>query len=609
MNKVGFFKSIHFKFALIYILLILVAMQVIGVYFVRKLENYLEENFTISISERTKILIYSIEQEMVKDRTDKNAPLLEEDIQRLLQDFTSDNFTEVQVIDNKSRIIGTSNPYKKVLVGKRTTEVIVKRTLLGGSFENKKMVDPNTGEILKIFTFPVRSNNEIIGAVYVSASMKNVYNQMEQINGILATGTVIALIITAGLGILLARTITRPMSDMRKQALAMARGDFSRKVKIYGRDEIGQLAFTFNNLTQKLKKAQLKTEEERKKLSSVLAHMTDGVIAADSQGLIILMNDQAEKMLHVSRETVIGQSLLSILPIEHNVSVETIYQDNESIQFDLNIGEDDQSIIRANFSVIQNDIGQPNGFITVLYDVTEQETIEQERREFVANVSHELRTPLTTMKSYLEALADGALSDPEIAPRFLHVTQKETERMIRLVSDLLQLSKLDNRELSLQVKHVNFTEFFHKIIDRFEIAKDQHVTLVRRFPKRDLYVKIDEDRITQVIDNIISNAMKYSPEGGAITFKLLHQGSHIKISIRDQGIGIPKENLSRVFERFYRVDKARARKFGGTGLGLAIAKEIITLHGGKIWAESEENKGTAINFTLPIDRDRGGEHK
>src|SRR5690606_7996279 len=242
-----------------------------------------------------------------------------------------------------------------------------------------------------------------------------------------------------------------------------------------------------------------------------------------------------------------------------------------------------------------------NGVIAVLHDITEQEKLEEERREFVSNVSHELRTPLTTMRSYLEALSDGAMKDDNLGPRFLGVTRNETERMIRLVNDLLQLSRMDSRNYQLNKNWVDFVKFLNHIIDRFEMTKERHVTFKREFPNKEIFVEVDEDKLTQVIDNIISNALKYSPEGGRITYRIKELDGKIEISISDQGIGIPKENLEKVFERFYRVDRARTRQLGGTGLGLAIAKEMIGAHGGDIWAESKEGKGTTILFTLPYD--------
>lgn len=604
MKKVGFFRSIHLKFVVIYVLLILVAMQIIGVYFVSKLENQLVSNFNDSLYERINLLAYSIEQEIKKQRDD-TTPKIEEDIRTVLQDVKMEGIAEIRITNANSRVLGTSNPYNQTSVGKRTTELLVKRALVTGKLWEKDAIDPRTLNRMRLIAAPVKSNNqEIIGAIYLEASMENVYEQMRQINGIFATGTTIALAFTAVLGVLLAQTITRPMSDMRKQALEMARGNFSRKVNIYGNDEIGQLALSFNNLTKKLQEAQATTEGERRKLSSVLSHMTDGVIATDRKGRIILINEPALGMLNVSRETVLNKSIVEVLGIEETHTFDLLISEQESLILDFSTNQKPY-ILRASNSIIQKETGFINGLITVLHDITEQEKIDEERREFVANVSHELRTPLTTMRSYLEALAEGAWKDDEIAPRFLDVTQTETERMIRLVNDLLQLSKMDSRDYHFYKKQIDFVEFFSRIIDRFELSKSQKVNFIRNLPNQEVLVSLDTDKITQVLDNIISNAMKYSPEGGTITFTvdMDEAANQILISISDQGVGIPKSDINKIFERFYRVDKARTRMLGGTGLGLAIAKEMIQAHDGDIWASSEEGKGTTIYFTLPISQE------
>ncbi|WP_175989853.1 cell wall metabolism sensor histidine kinase WalK [Bacillus sp. Marseille-Q1617] len=601
MKKVGLTRSIHLKFVMIYVLLILLAMQIIGVYFVRELEHKLVDNFQTSIKSRVDLLEYSVREEMVKDRAEDD-PTKESEIKNLLEDSdepTSDIY-EIRVVDDRSRIVGTSDENNQALVGRPTNEISVKRVLAGGGTYDNIFIDEKTGDRVWVLTSPIMTSEEVIGAIYLVAKIENVYDQMNEINKIFTNGTLIALAITAILGVLLAQTITRPISDMRKQALAMAKGNFSRKVKVYGYDEIGQLAMTFNNLTKRLQEAQATTEGERRKLSSVLSYMTDGVIATDRKGRVILINDPAVEMLNVSRETVLSQPIVALLGLDEEYTFEDLSNEQDSIILDYST-KDKPYILRANFSIIQKETGFVNGLITVLHDITEQEKIDLERREFVANVSHELRTPLTTMRSYLEALAEGAWQDEEIAPQFLNVTQTETERMIRLVNDLLQLSKMDSKDYRFNKDWVDFILFFHRIIDRFEMTKNLNVTFERYLPDEAMFVEIDQDKITQVLDNIISNALKYSPEGGTITFHVKENNGFIEISVSDQGLGIPKENLEKIFERFYRVDKARSRQMGGTGLGLAIAKEMISAHGGDVWATSVDGKGTTITFTLPYD--------
>jgi two-component system, OmpR family, sensor histidine kinase VicK len=601
MKKVGLTRSIHLKFVMIYVLLILLAMQIIGVYFVRELENKLVDNFQSSIKSRVDLLEYSVREEMVKERAEDD-PSKESEIKNLLEDSAEPNsdIYEIRVVDDRRRIIGTSDENNQALVGRPENEISVKRVLAGGGTYDNIYIDEKTGDRVWVLTSPIISSDQVIGAIYLVAKIENVYNQMNEINKIFTNGTVIALAITAVLGVLLAQTITRPISDMRKHALAMAKGNFSRKVKVYGYDEIGQLAMTFNNLTKRLQEAQATTEGERRKLSSVLSYMTDGVIATDRKGRVILINDPAVEMLNVSRETVLSQPIVALLGLDEEYTFEDLSNEQDSIILDYSTKEKPY-VLRANFSIIQKETGFVNGLITVLHDITEQEKIDLERREFVANVSHELRTPLTTMRSYLEALAEGAWQDEEIAPQFLNVTQTETERMIRLVNDLLQLSKMDSKDYRFNKDWIDFILLFHRIIDRFEMTKNMNVTFERYLPDEAMFVEIDTDKITQVLDNIISNALKYSPEGGTITFNVKENNGFIEISVSDQGLGIPKENLDKVFERFYRVDKARSRQMGGTGLGLAIAKEMITAHGGNIWATSVEGKGTTITFTLPYD--------
>ncbi|MBD8138395.1 cell wall metabolism sensor histidine kinase WalK [Peribacillus frigoritolerans] len=602
MKKVGFFRSIHFKFVLIYVLLIFVAMQIIGVYFVGELEENLVGNFTKSIKGHVNLLTYSIGEEMEKERGEED-PTLEEAIDAILKDRdnSSNDISEVQVIDTRSRrVIGTSAQGNQDIVGKKTTEVLIKNTLTFGKEDSDIFRDK--GRRLWVLSTPVEANGKVIGAVYVIAEMENIFEQMDEINSIFMTGTAIALVITAILGILLARTITRPMSDMRKQALVMAKGNFSRKVRVYGDDEIGQLAVTFNNLTKKLQESQSSTEGERRKLSSVLANMTDGVISTDRRGRVNLINEPAAQLLNVSSETVMNQPIIEVLGLEEEYKFEDLLEERESIILDYS-KKNRPFVLRGNFSVIQKETGFVNGLITVLHDITEQEKIESERREFVANVSHELRTPLTTMRSYLEALAEGAWKDEEIAPSFLSVTQNETERMIRLVNDLLQLSKMDSKDYRLKTGWVNFNKFYDHIIDRFEMTKNDDITFKRDLPKEAYFVDIDEDKITQVLYNVISNSLKYSPEGGQVTFRVRASDGFIIVSITDQGVGIPKNVIDKIFDRFYRVDKARARNLGGTGLGLAIAKEMVVAHGGKIWAESVDGKGTTVFFTLPYEQE------
>lgn len=606
MRKVGIFNSIHVKFVLIYVMLILLALQIIGLYFSKELEETLKYNFTTSVKDRINLVEFSVREEMLKEPT-SDDPSLETSLRTVLSGFSSDDIIEVRVIDSKYRILASSIlDHQKTMVGQKSTDDIVKRAIVSEGPQSVINFNDKTNKRVQKLAHPIMNGSEVIGALYVESNIEKVFKQIEEINRILAGAAAVSLTITIIIGIFIAQTFTRPISDMRRQAQAMAKGNYSRKVRVYGNDEMGQLAIAFNHLTNQLLESQSTTEAERRKLASVLENMTDGVISTDRKGRVNLINDSALGMLRMTSDLVLNRPINNILGIEKEYSFEDLVEMRESIPLDFST-ENEPSILRATFSVTQRETGFVNGLITVLHDNTEQEKIEMERREFVSNVSHELRTPLTTMRSYLEALAEGAWRNEDIAPAFLNVTQTETERMIRLVNDLLKLSRMDSNEYELNTEWVDFNTFFNSIIDRFEFSKSQEVSFRRIVPPIDLFVEIDTDKLTQVIDNIISNALKYSPDGGIVRFNVAVLDDSIRVSISDEGLGIPAANVNRIFDRFFRSDKARSRAMGGTGLGLAIAKEMISAHGGKIWANSVEGEGTTIFFTLPYEQHDDGE--
>ncbi|MFD2658108.1 cell wall metabolism sensor histidine kinase WalK [Gracilibacillus thailandensis] len=606
MNKVSFFQSIRLKIIVILSLFILLAIQVIGTYFGQKLEENLVKTHQSNVEDRLQVLENNLEDAFKKERSeDEEEQTLQEEVREITETYSSDIFSELQVIDSQFRVLG-SNSFD--MVGKKISgNSSIRLALVHGQEDDD--IRRNGRDRVYVRTLPITDEGVAVGAIYSEASLEGVYDQLQDINEIFVNGTILAVVISIIIGILVARTITKPITEMRKQAMGMARGDFSKKVNVYGQDEIGQLATTFNDMNDRLKLANQTTEEERRKLSSVLSNMSDGVIATDEKGNITLMNDPAAHLIGVTLYEVKGQPIKDILQIEDKVVDVKELEEVGTLTIDFS-DEEQLFLIKANFSIVQDEEGNFMGLITVISDVTEQEKVDRERKEFVSNVSHELRTPLTTMRSYLEALTDGgAWEDKELAPQFLQVTQNETERMIRLVNDLLQLSKMDHKESAMYKKRIDIIPVFNHILDRFEMNKTELIHVERKIPDERIFVWVDQDKITQVIDNIMSNAIKYSPEGGKITFQVVKEPHRLRISISDQGLGIAREKVDKIFERFYRVDKARSRELGGTGLGLAISREIIEAHHGHIWASSKEGKGTTIYFTLPLRKRKRGSRK
>ena len=591
-------QSLHTKLVIVYVLLIIIGMQIIGLYFTNSLEKELTNNFMKNIKQYATQLEVNIER-IYKD----NPSNAQKEVQSLLNEYANrQEIEEIRFIDKDQIIMATAKLSSHSLINQKVNDNSVQKAIsLGEANSHNVLKDYGNGkERIWIYNLPVKNGNDVIGNIYIESNINDVYNQLNNINQIFIIGTAISLFITVILGFFIARTITRPITDMRNQTVEMSKGNYTQRVKIYGNDEIGELALAFNNLSKRVQEAQANTESEKRRLDSVITHMSDGIIATDRRGRIRIVNDMAIKMLGMAKEDLIGYYMLNVLKIEGDFSLEEIQENNDSILIDMN--EEEGIIARVNFSTIVQDTEFVNGYIAVLHDVTEQQQVERERREFVANVSHELRTPLTSMNSYIEALEEGGWKDENLAPSFLSVTREETERMIRLVNDLLQLSKMDNETEQITKEIVDFNMFINKIINRHEMAA-KDTTFVREIPNETIFTEIDPDKMTQVFDNVITNAMKYSRGDKRVEFHVKQNALYNRMTIRikDNGIGIPINKVDKIFDRFYRVDKARTRKMGGTGLGLAISKEIVEAHNGRIWANSVEGQGTSIFITLPCE--------
>ena len=396
------------------------------------------------------------------------------------------------------------------------------------------------------------------------------------------------------------------LKQLNQKIKDLIAGDYSQVLDMQGNTEITNITNNLNDLSEVIRLTQENLEQESKRLHSILSYMTDGVLATNRRGQITMINDMAKRQLGVVSDEALNQNILELLKIEDEYELrDLITQSPEIMIYSQNVNGEYISL-RVRFALIRRESGFISGLVAVLHDTTEQEKEERERRLFVSNVSHELRTPLTSVKSYLEALDEGALYEP-VAPDFIKVSLDETNRMMRMVTDLLHLSRIDNATSHLDVELINFTAFITFILNRFDKirAQDQEkkYELVRDYPITSVWIEIDTDKMTQVIDNILNNAIKYSPDGGKITVSMKTTDDQMILSISDQGLGIPKEDLPKIFDRFYRVDKARSRAQGGTGLGLAIAKEIIKQHNGFIWAKSEYGKGSTFTIVLPYDND------
>lgn len=598
-----FFQSIYFKIPLLFVFILVITFQFIGVIFIDQLETQTVDNFKVQINTQADFLANNITP--ILSNSDQESQSVLNQLRQTLETFSSTAPARLEVINNAQTIIATNQGLDQSSIGNQTTDADARNVLLYQNELRSEYSDPETDAPIYKLIKPIFGTTQttLLGVLVIEANMEQIYSQNNNIIDLFLQSSILAVGVALLISFVLSQGLTRPIENMRQQALRISEGVYNYPAEVYGYDELGELTMTINELAVKVKDAQESTESERQRLDGILRHMTDGVIGTDQRGRVLLVNDRALQLLNIRQEQAIGHSILRLLNIESKIALKGLLQKDTEVM----INHSDKgvdSILKGEFSIIRRETGFVTGVVCVLTDVTEQEKTEQEQRDFVSNVSHELRTPLTSIKSYSEALSDGAWRDEKIAPQFLEVIQSESNRMIRMIANLLDLSKMDGGQITLQTDYVDLKRIINHILDRlvFTLESDSNAgnyNFVREFTTRDIYVDIDQDRMTQVIDNILNNAIKYSPDGGTITVKIEDNHRSVIVRITDEGLGISKQDAEKLFDRFYRVDKARSREQGGSGLGLAISKEVIELHGGSIWVDSVEGEGSTFIFELP----------
>lgn len=617
--KKRYFSSIRVKFVIVYVLVNIISLQLIGLFFTTQLRTTNINTFEQNIMEQEKILNYHIREELDKDKSDS---LTESDndtkstdtkssITKLVSEFNIQKLLLVSVIDKDSKIVTSSSKNgNDDYLSKRSFDPQVSQVLKTGESTKKIQTNPDTNRRVWLYVSPIKKDNEVVGVVSLMADIESVYQDLVGITKIFTVGTILSILITTIIGFVASKTVTSSIEKMSAQVKTMASGNYGTVVGINTNDEIGDLAKVFNQISKRIKEEQDVTETERRRLATIIESMMDGIITTDTNGKVILINTSAGDMIGApENEILIGKDALKLLNISEYESIGEIIEAEDSLL--VNVSEDDEGLLlRAEFSKIlkeeNEDLSQVSteleGYIIVLYDVTDQERQERERREFVSTVSHELRTPLTTMNSYIEALEEGVINDKELAPQFIDTIHKETTRMIRMVNELMQLGKMDIKEEHYDKEFIDINKLIEQISDRFELTHPEK-NFIKYIPKTPIFVEGDQDKLTQVFDNIMNNAIKYSPNGKNITVRVRQNYNHnrVSISIKDEGVGIPLVHIDKIFNRFYRVDKSRQRTMGGTGLGLALAKNIVEAHRGRIWAQSREGYGSIIFVTLPCE--------
>ncbi len=450
------------------------------------------------------------------------------------------------------------------------------------------------------YAVPLSVGDSVEYIVYIKDSKEESNTILRNIFTIIIQALLLGIVISVIFAVLLSITIISPIKSLTRKSQKIASGDFEYTIDVKSPDEIGQLTEAFNSMASELKTTMGAIQSEKEKVETIVQNMTDGVLAFGVNGEIIHINPAAKALLNLTDEDMLDfDKLFSSCNV--NIGQIMYFKHFGTIERIINRNGKEISVYFAPFKTDD----KSGGVIVVLRDITEREKLDKSRREFVANVSHELRTPLTTVKSYTETLqdlvSDGNI-EPDVFTSFLSVINSETDRMTRLVKDLLLLSSLDNGMKDMPMGDYDINLLVSGIVNRMQFtANDNNQSLLYE-PVNELpHIHCNPDRIEQVVTNIISNAIKYTPAGGRVTVSAMHMYDYVTIKVKDNGIGIPQKDLEHIFERFYRVDKARSRQMGGTGLGLAIAKEIVEAHEGTISIKSRVNVGTEVMIKLPVN--------
>ena len=580
------FRSLHRKLVLVLVLLIVSVMAVVGTFLINSVTSYHIREFRSQMSS-----VFTSEFILTLEQNADDHGTLRGMIEAYSASLGIDEYRCFYVLDGRTGayLSGSDDDYGAKL--QLTPNILTAMTGQVGQ------TTETLGEYFDV-AVPIRDEQ---GTVLFVVGVLDDKSELQELNWnlftILIRAILFGLVVAIFLSFLLSKTITTPVEKLTDQAARIAAGDFTSSAQVHSDDEIGILSDTFDEMSVQLETTLRQVEEERNKLGTLFQHMTDGMVAFDSAGVLLEFNPAAEVMLDRKMED--GLRYTDIFP-EVQVRQEDLAQDGKSIEIDYAAGP---RFLKIYFAPIR--LGaEGKGLMAVLHDVTEQRKLDDSRREFVANVSHELRTPLTNVRGYAETLMSADDIDRDIQMRFLGVISSEADRMTRIVKDLLTLTRLDYNRMEMHMQPMDLRELGQKAADAMEgQASGQGLTLTCTLPEEMPQVLGDAERIQQVIINIITNAIKYNKPQGSIAITGGTEGEQVFLRVEDTGIGVPKADLERLFERFYRVDKARSRESGGTGLGLAIAKQIVESHGGHIGFESEYGKGSVVTLYLPQLKD------
>lgn len=590
------FKSIRWRFVLIYFLLIFLAMTIVGFFIVTQFEKIQLDMNSKNMKARV-ASIYASSKSMQQNDWIRNVENIRRNVLSSIQLGYNENVYIILNDLSKTVIYSSITGLEDISaynVEKINNEILTKS--LNGTVEETIIMNELEDAPISHVSYPVKNDNgDVKGCIYLTNDISYIYDTINQSKNMFTQATVIALLLTIVLGLIISKSITGPIKDLTVKAKQMSQGNFDQKVDIKSDDEIGQLGKMFNYLIDELKMSMSRLTQEKSKMETTFTYMADGILTVDKKGDIIHINPVAKKILQVRSKDIYYDQIISRKT--HDLYLDKIKENKWNGTYVLETEKETYKVDYAPFMDGQNQIG---GVILVFKNITEQFKMEKLQKEFVANVSHELKTPITTIKSYTETLLEGALEEQDVATDFLKVINSESDRMSRLVSDLLRLSRMDHEETNWTKEKISINEIIKETHTKLLLqAKNKNINMPCNLDSRNSNVLFDKDGLEQILLNIVGNAIKYTPEGGEVNINVSAETSKVIITIKDTGVGIPKDDLNHVFERFYRVDKARTRQMGGTGLGLSIAEQIAKAHDSTIEISSELHEGTTVEIKIP----------
>ena len=582
------FRSIQWRIAVSFVLLILGSMGVLGFYLVSSVREAETDNLRTRLEAEARLIAEASLPGFLnpeQNNLDDLAKTLGERIE-----------TRVTIIARDGTVLGDSQENPQVMENHATRPEIMD-ALATGLGESARF-STTLGERLLYVAVPIALQGEVVGVARVALPLVAVEDAISRVTNTIILATIVASAVAVLAAVLIARTTTRPIKEVTKAARRIASGELEQKITAPTSDESGQLAQAFNEMSLSLKETVRTISAERSRLSTILTSLADGVIITDNEGVIVLSNPAAEKLFGFKKDEALGRHFIEVV---HDYEIDELLRSclktkhEQTTQLESGTPSRFLRIIALPLKTDRS----TTGALVLFQDLTELRSLQTMRRELVGNISHELRTPLSTIKAIVETLKDGAINDQEVAEGFLTSIDSEVDRMTQIVAELTELSRIETGKAEFNLEETGLNLLVKETIAQLSpYAERQCVAVATDLSDSLPPVTADRERIRQVVTNLLHNAVKFSHQGGRVVIATRQEGGYVSVSIADKGIGIAREDLPHVFERFYKADKSRSG--GGTGLGLAIAKHVVQAHGGEISVQSEEGKGSVFSFTLPL---------